>query len=338
MNEVLFSGPLSIFKDGSSEEYACELSRKTDSFELKIYNQSTFTIMLSKIKETEYYNIKETQCIRVDFERFVKTLGELLKRVQKKELYIEAGHTLKIIERNTFRNILHLELPLKDLSEAEYRIYISDILSRINRRMSSLERENTILKEELSSSRREVEEIGNRYKREISELETHRNERFRQAEEFESKISDLKSRNEGYAVDIETLRRQNRAIEEDLRKANNIIKKNFEDLKLKIKTENILKQEVNDYRHDKEDLEAANNRLEMEVIEKNEEIKILKELEIERGEAMNNLKALNKSLNRKLESTYRIYNRIYKPQEDTEEDTRTEDTTSSLVAPESIHY
>lgn len=338
MNELLFSGVLCIFKDGCTAEYACELSKKTNAFELKMYNQGTFTILLSKINETEYYSIKETQSIRVDFERFITTLGELLRRVQKKELYIEAHGTLKIIERNTFRNILHLELPLKDLSETEYKVYISDILSKVNRKMACLERENSILREELSSSRRTAEEMERKYKQDISDLERYRDERIRQTDEFEMKISNLKSRNEKYEMELEAVKRQNRIIEEDLRKANDIIKKNFEDIKQKIKTENILKQEISNSKHEKEDLETINNRLEMDVMEKNEEIKILKELEVERTEAISNLKTLNKSLNRKLESTYRIYNRIYKPHEENEDETRTEDTTSSMVAPESIHY
>ncbi|KAI5190038.1 hypothetical protein NEMIN01_0823 [Nematocida minor] len=338
MNEVLFSGALNIFKDGSTAEYTCELSKKPNAFELKLYNQASFTILLSRINETEYYSIKETQSIRVDFFRFMTTLAELLKRVQRKELFIEVGSTLKIVERNAFRNILHLELPLKDLSEAEYKMYISDILSRLNRHTAALERENSILKEELSSARHTAEELRKKHEEEMDDFESHKKQKLRQEDELSARISELTSLNEKHTMDVERLKKQNRIIEEDLRKANDIIKRNFEDLKNKIKTENILKQETNNYKHDKEELETINNRLEMDLMEKNEEIKILKELETERIEAINNLKVLNKSLNRKLESTYRIYNRIYKPQEENEEDSRTEETTSSLIAPESIHY
>ncbi|KAI5160202.1 hypothetical protein NEAUS03_0966 [Nematocida ausubeli] len=338
MDEVLFSGPLSVQKNSSTAEYICELAKKPEFFELKLYNQATFTIMLSKLNESEYYTIKETQSIRVNYVSFIATLSELLKRVQRKELFIEVGSTIKIIERNTFRNILHLELPLKNLTESEYKMYISEILSKLNRKTSALERENSILKEELMSARRANDDMTQRYREELEKLESTTHRSRREAGDLEMKVNSLKKITDESALEIDRLKKENRILEDDLKKANDIIKRNFEDLKGRIKSETLLKEETRNYKQEKEDIEAINSRLEMEVMEKNEEIKILKELEEERAEAINNLKIMNKSLNRKLESTYRIYNRIYKKHDETEEDTKTEETTSSLIAPESIQY
>ncbi|KAI5156264.1 hypothetical protein NEPAR05_0425 [Nematocida parisii] len=338
MSEVLFFGVLSVLTNACTAEYNCELHKKTDSFELKMYNQDTFTIILSKLNESEYYTIKETQSIRVDYSSFIVILSELLKRVQRNELFIEIGSTLKIIERNTFRNILHLELPLKNLTQTEYKLYISDILSKLNRKTSSLERENSILKEELSSSRKTNEELMGKYREEIEKREKDNYQIKREAHDLDTQLIRIKKESAEYSSEIERIKKEKQVLEDDLRKANDIIKRNFEDIKSKVKTETLLKEEARNYKTEKEEIELINNKLEMEIMEKNEEIKILKEMESERIGAINNLKVLNKSLNRKLESTYRIYNRIYKKQEDVEDDSKTEETTSSLISPESINY
>ncbi|KAH9386919.1 uncharacterized protein NEMAJ01_1815 [Nematocida major] len=333
MREILFTGRVPAVSASGRSEFSCEITRREETFQMKMYDPRNFTIFLCRLTESEYFAVKERQSIRVDYAGFVRALCDLLKRVQRGDLYMEVDESVKIIERNPFRNILHLELNLHKISEAEYRGYAAEILSEITRKKESAERESAGLREEIRRIREREEAEQESARRRDEERRNIREREEAEQESARKRAEEALSREEEAVRENERLQKQSRVLEEDLKKANEIIRKNFEELKSRVKAESLLRQELNEHREERASLEEECHRLEMQVLEAGEEIKLMKEMESERKEAIGSLKALNKSLSRKLESTYRIYNRVYK---ETDDDTKTEE--SSIVAPESVQY
>ncbi|OAG29460.1 hypothetical protein NEDG_00593 [Nematocida displodere] len=373
--EILFSERVKVHHEGVSKEFKCELIRTHRGIEVRMYDQSDiFNILISRIEESEYYRIKEVQGIRVDYFVFVKKLVEMLEKVAENRLLLSlTEHKAAILERSDFKNIVQIELPLTTMPEAQFRRYVAEVVNDLQLASGRAERE-------LSSTREEAERRGHlaaqtqaRLEEELREvsqkfqalLATHR-ETEQQKNQHQSQGQNLGEELGRYRALYENLQsetarkhdkmqrveeidtrlreaeRKSRMLEEDLKKANEIIKRTFDDVKEKKRTEAALKEEIEELSSQKKELEQANAQLEGEVLERREEIRMHEEMERERKEVIGSLKLLNRSLTKRLDSTYRVYTNLYgRTAADplSEEDTmRTDDTTSSIVVPETLHY
>lgn len=375
--DVLFRERLRVYQEGrEKKEYMCEVVKREEGIEIRMYDQiDIFNILLFSIEEREYQQMKEAQGIRVDYFVFQRKIVEMLQRVGKEELLLSVGQRKAVIfERSDFRNIVYIELPLSPMPDTQIRLHVSEIIREMQMSNAKSERECTILRDEArrkeqaytkrismleeqleriekehrESSTRE-KDIQHRYSTEITEKEMIQADLERYKVLYEKAIDEAKKNSEriGRAAESEGLLREKERrcaiLEEDLRKANEIIKRNFEEIKERKRAEISLSNQVEEERAKKEEVETKVAQLEVDLIEKCEEIKMQEEMEKERKEAIESLKAMNRSLSKKLESAYRVYSRIYGRTEkvaEEEESTRTDETgtTSSLIVPESINY
>lgn len=364
-------------EEREKKEYVCEVLRKSESIEIRFYDQiDIFNILLCTIEEREYYRMKEAQGIKVDYFVFQKKLVEMLERVAANALILSiVQRRAFILERSDFRNIVQVELPLAPIPEEQLRVHISEIVGEMQMSSTQNQRECMLLREEskrkeqayiqkissleeridrLAQEHRETEtrekDINFKYSSEKTDRKLLKSELERYKSLYE-KISEDAERNAervAKAAENDKLLREKEKIchtlEEDLRKANEIIRRSFEEIKERKKAEAALKEQIEDIRQQKEEIASRNTQIEVELVEKKEEVKALEDMERERKEVVESLKAMNRSLGKKLESAYRVYSRIYgRPEQkaaDDSESTKTEETatSSSLIAPESINY
>ncbi|KAI5184322.1 hypothetical protein NEHOM01_0067 [Nematocida homosporus] len=376
-SDLLFSERIRVLEEsGLFKEFKVEVLRKTSCLELRLYDQlDIFHILISRIDENEYYQLKAVQGIRVDFFVFQRKVVEMLERVHRSELILSlVGRTAVILERNDFKNIVQIELPLVDMPEGEFRTYVSEMVNEMVASSSKSKREQVLLKEEmkrkeavyaqrLSRLEAEIQETAAKYQdllskekeresdleQQMAKSETDRADAIKYKQLYEelatetAKNASRLSRVDSLEISWREKERSCKLLEEDLKKANEIIKRNFEEIKERKRAEAQISAYLDEARLEKEEIENRNTQLEVDLLEKKEEIKVLEEMERERKEVIDALKHLNRSLNKKLESAYRVYSRLHgrlpptRPEE--EETSKTEDSSgTSLVAPESIHY
>ncbi|KAI5188599.1 hypothetical protein NECID01_0212 [Nematocida sp. AWRm77] len=374
--EILFSGTLKAEREHSGrKEFRCELERKHSSIELRMHDQADiFNILVSKVEEHEYSHMKDVQGIRVDYYTFVRKMAEMLGKVQREELSLSVTDTKAVIvERGDFKNIVQIELPLSTMGDVQFKRYVADVVRELQVQNAQSTRENAALREERERSekmyrrekqsleeeaavlRKKYQEVSSEHQEKEGVLETLQ-QKARRMEEgmhkyqsmYEQASKELGEYTEkiAHVKDIEARKREKERecalLKEDLAKANEIIKRNFEEIKAKKKAEHAFLEDMEEIRTEKARTESTNTQLEAELVEKKEEMKVLEEMGRERKEVIDTLKAQNRILTHKLESAYRVYARLYGRSSPAalfeDDDTKTEDTASSLIAPESLNY
>ncbi|KAI5178213.1 hypothetical protein NEFER01_1391, partial [Nematocida sp. LUAm1] len=287
--ELLFSKKIKgAGEEGRSKEYFCEVLRKDSFLEVRFTEQlDLFNLLICKIDEKEYYQMKEIQGIRVDYYLFQRKLIELLERVYKEELTITfLKNKALIVERNDFKNIVQVELLVSPIADAQLKGYASEILKNLQLENMRYKRDSSLLKEEterkesmLHRTISQLEEEASEYRRRYEETLPREKTLAKQLEEVKEKetlllesekrykhlyeqLSEEKRENAG-KVDRASrteneLREKERHIksqEEDLRKANEIIKKNFEEIRDRRKEIIHMQQEMKNLAEQKEDVE-----------------------------------------------------------------------------------
>jgi len=374
--EVLFRDVLKAFdREGGVKEVRCELLRKPAHMEVRLIDESDlFNVLISRVEESGYEKMKLEQGIRVEYLGFVKKFAEMLEKAKEGRLVLLlSSASLKVLERSDFKNIVQIELPVKMMGEEQFKSYVSEVLGELQTENARYRRENAYLKEEAQRKTQISSDRARRLEEELEEARKTAKEAVKERNALEQEAKERREKNAKSSEDLaryvrlyeqiaseaaagaekvaraketeEKLRekeKQHRTLEEDLRKANEIIKRGFEEAKERRKAETALASELEAVKIEKEEALSGSAHLEAELEEKREEVRALEEMERERKEVIDSLKMLNRSLSKKLETAYRVYARLYGrtgaekiPEED---DTRTEENTSSVIAPESVQY
>lgn len=372
--DTAFCETLEVFDEaGTSREHRCEILESPTSVTVRLFDLSDiFRVFVAEIREDTYHRLRESQGIRVGFRVFREKLREMLERVKRRDLILSVvSNTAIILERNDFKNITQLELSLLPLDESEVRKYILAAFAEAERTGREVRAENTVLREEMrrknegqqqsiSQLRQELtglRESLHAQRRQLSDAEEEKRRNAERAAAAEENAAIHKSQRESVEAEIRSIREKIsradtlearaqaqdlkvKSVEEDLHKANAIIKRTLEELKEKKNLVMRLQEELDSLHVQKEALEREAARTELLLLEKTEEIRSISELARERKEAVDSLKILNRSLNKRLSSTYRVYSHLYNTGplspcgSDEEPETLDTNSSSTAVVPE----
>lgn len=347
----------------------CEILRSSDKIEIRLINtKNLFCFYLASISSGDFYMLRREQDIRVDYERFIKKLVEMVHYISKGDLIgIFQDQKLLFVERNDFRNIVRFELKFTKPEEMEYKRYLADVVGRLEMDNVKLVKENIQMKEQIKigdrennnkikslekdycESQRKIEKLYN----EISRLEESKNQRDKELEKngeeikkLEIQMNELKRelerkkinevKNEGLAIKIEEMKLVNENLENEISIANGIIKKlktENRELKDKISTNDI---EMSEYKKSKQ--KSKKEIDELKKINRNSEEKIQKfkeniqnlEYQIQKYESE------KKELIKKLENAQTVYSHFYSKNPDEESATKSDINSGiSSIQPES---
>lgn len=334
MKEVLFSGRLPITPTSveRSTSLKCEVIKTHEHLEIRLTDtKDMFNLYYSYITPSEYHNIRREQDLRVDYERFTYKLLEMLNDAVKGNLLLlfgKDGSKLVFLERNDFRNIVRLEVKLSRPDDVHFRRYISDIIGKTETENTRLARENAILKSEVETKDSSYSSTVSRLESELSSITTEYSGVKRNVDRYVQEIQELKreiQKNDMASSSLQMEKdRRIVQIEEDLGKANELVKRFMDESVERKRMAGVLQAN-----------EKELERIREEWKEKTERVRELEEIRDEKNEVIKTLKTTNEALTSKLDNMHAIYSKIYKQSKTSKEDSsEAMEDSNSLVLPE----
>lgn len=291
MQETLYHAKIHVQSpEDFPSSYKCILSLKNNTLQILLISTATlFTFHICTISPTDFSVTKREQGIKVDFDRFVRTIvqffGSLEDGTMSGIIYLNnKDHSNNInnrenkdlsfrfvfMENNSFKNVPRLELIFYKPDENEFRRYLSDTISRIETDNYKLSKENKTIKEITAQKEKEIkyklkalesdyESLRNDYNKIYKEncvIEEESSKYKKEIEDYEKKIIDLERKINEMEIDKEKNRmsemkmeRNKELISELEEKVENLKDENKEKDKIIRK----MKEEIKDYKSKKDE-------------------------------------------------------------------------------------
>lgn len=362
MREPIFTGkiPITCPDEEIPWQMKCDVVRTEDRVEIRLIDtRDIFTFYLSVISPSDFYVMKREQDIIVDYERFVSVLVKMFHGLQGSRLsgiFSKETNKFLFVEENDFRNIVRLELKFSKPNESHYKMYLGDIIGRMETDNVRLIKENGMLREKCRNGEKELrdriryleEEVG-ASQRKIDKLHrenevlTEKNSRMYELEKENTrlqyeldklKLQDVK--NSGLIDRAQGLETENEALKGELATANEIIRKYTEEMAQ-------MRNTIGGNDEAVKDLRSENRRYKSEAEEMRKKLKTAEEKmrkARDDGKAsetrIRELEIENTGLIRKLENAQNVYNHFYSKNVENEAPTNYSENESVFsITPES---
>ncbi|ORD99325.1 SAS6 [Hepatospora eriocheir] len=341
MAESIFNNKITLSSKNEVLNMKVDIIKHETFIEVRLIEfNNIFNLYVCTISQPDYYIYKREQEITVDYERFISELVKLFHSLSLNRyngLFID--NTLKFIEYGDFRNICKLELKFNKPDEHQYKMYISDIIRRLESDNVKLYKETKLLREKcidgdrsLNDKIRHLELENNEYRKrietlsnEISNIEYKYSSEKQEFSNMTNRHYELETENKRLKEELEEFNKDNpvslksRLSNKDLEinRYKGEIKSNS-NLIDQLRTEN---RELKAYKRNKEgfdeDSEAAKTLKEKyeELFNKNKQIeekyKDIKTTLKEKKSKIESLQSKNKELSKQLANAQNVYNHFY---------------------------
>lgn len=342
MAQSLFTDKLSIFCDKGVTNMKVDVIKHETYIEIRlIENDNIFTLFTCEITESDYHIYKNEQNLRVNYDRFIPILVGMLHKVKLNAEYninlVQKGDKqilMQFVEQDDFKNIVKLELMLKKPDEFQYRKYLGDLLSRMEKDNVTLIKENKILREKAIKGDQdkisrikylEIENVEIKKRLELmnEELNSIEYKYNAEREEFysdKSKLNELQKINAQLTYEMESYKKSNYKEKlEEQEKETNRWKNKIDETEEKYK--NVL-SELDEMKRSKRKLEKdleteygaklSVDEIKSKLAHLEVRMKTYKTESKERKEKIDQLQSENKSLVKKLENAQNVYNHFLK--------------------------
>lgn len=360
MRESIFTGkvPITCPDEDIPWQMKCDVVRTDDRVEIRLIDmRDIFTFYLSVISHSDFYLMKKEQDIIVDYDRFISVLVKMFHGLQNGRLtgiFSKDTNKFLFVEDDEFRNIVRLELQFSKPNESHYKMYLGDIIGRMESENVRLVKENGMLREKCKSGERELkdriryleEEIGtslrkiDKLHKENETLTIKNNNRGSEIDGMNAKIHELEKentrlhyeldklklqdvKNSGVVERAKELENENETLRAEVSTANEIIRKYNEEMAQ-------MKGSLNSNEETVRELRSENKRYKSEIEETRKRLRVAEDKAKktkENGKAnetrVKELEAENKELLRKLENAQNVYNHFY---------------SKNMENPVSVHY
>jgi spindle assembly abnormal protein 6 len=348
MRETIFTGkiPITCPNEDIPWQMKCDMVHTDDKIEIRLIDtRDIFTFYLCTISSGDFYVMKREQDIIVDYDRFVAVLVKLFHGLTTGKLtamFSQETNRFLFVEKDEFRNIVRLELKFFKPDESHYKMYLGDIIGRMESDNIKLIKENGMLRdkvrggekdlrdkiryleEELGSSQRkskalyeENERLASREGSVATELNnltvrTHELEKENARLSYEcDKLKLQEVKNAGLSEKSEALERENKMLRDELTTANEIIRKYTEEAeKAKASAadnEEAVRELRSEGKRHKSEQEESRSRIKT-LEERN---KKLKEEAKSKDARIKELETENLGLVKKLENAQNVYSHFY---------------------------
>jgi spindle assembly abnormal protein 6 len=348
MRETIFTGkiPITCPNEDIPWQMKCDMVRTDDKIEIRLIDtRDIFTFYLCTMSSSDFYVMKREQDIIVDYERFTAVLIKLFHGLTTGKLtamFSQETSKFLFVEKDEFRNIVRLELKFFKPDESHYKMYLGDIIGRMESDNIKLIKENGMLRDKVRSGEKDLrdkvryleEELGASQRKtkmlyEDNErltgrdssmaaelnaltLKIHELEKENARLSYEcDKLRLQEVKNSGMAERSEALEKEAVALKEELATANEIIRKYTEDTeKAKASAtsnEEAMKELKSESKKHRSEQEESRSRIKA-LEEKN---KRLREEGKTRDSRIKELEAEVLNLTKKLENAQNVYSHFY---------------------------
>lgn len=324
----------------------CDVVRTDDRLEIRLIDtRDIFTFYLCVVSPSDFYVMKREQDIIVDYERFVSVLVKMLHGLQNARLtgiFSRETNKFLFVEDDEFRNIVRLELAFSKPNESHYKMYLGDVIGRMESDNVKLIKENGMLREKCRGGEKELrdriryleEELGASQRRieklhkeneslgvlskaragEIDNLngkvyELEKENARMQYEADKLRLQDVK--NTGLLERAQTLDSENATLRAELDTANDIIRKYTDEIAQ-------AKATLAGSGDATKELRTENKRLRTEAEELRKRVRAIEERTAKTADDEKNaqmrikqLEAENAGLVKRLENAQNVYNHFY---------------------------
>lgn len=273
-------------------------SGKNQKIQIQITNpQDPLVLYLLDISDIEFHQLKEEQCLLIDFQNFSSFFGKMMDNCQNDKNYVCILHKRNINEallifqeRTQFKELNHLILNLMQANDNLLKKFLGNLsmqykskfltttenLEKLNADYENLQRENDELKEILNKEKNErqleIDDIYNKKNQEINQIKQDNfNETKKKLAELEAiknqKIDDLENKNAQLQSYIDELSQKLKSLE-DLKLRLEMNHKGLEEKHAISNTElNVYKENVSTLREDNSKLNQKCFKQEKEITE-----------------------------------------------------------------------
>lgn len=348
MRESIFAGkiPITCPNEEIPWQMKCDVVRSDDGIEIRLIDtRDVFTFYLSTITPSEFYVMKREQDIIVDYERFVSVVVKMFHELHSgrlRGLFSKETNKFLFVEKDEFRNIVRLELSFSKPDETHYKMYLGDMIGRMEAEGVRLAKENGMLRDKCKNGEKELrdriryleEEVRSGQKKmdklykENELLSEKSDSRAAEIDRLNSKVYELEKENGRLQYELEKLKLQDvknsslieraqemeketRTLKGELNTANEIIRKYSEEMAQ-------MKGLVSGNEEASRDLRSDNKKYKSEVEELRKKLKGVEEKmkrmreDLRAKEArLKDLETENMGLVKNLENAQNVYNHFY---------------------------
>ncbi|AFM97733.1 hypothetical protein EHEL_011100 [Encephalitozoon hellem ATCC 50504] len=348
MRESIFTGkiPISCQNEEIPWQMKCDIVRSDDEVEIRLIDtRDIFTFYFSTISPGDFYVMKREQDIIVDYEKFVSILVKMFHSLHSgklRGLFSKETSKFLFVEKDEFRNIVRLELKFSKPDETHYKMYLGDMIGRMESENVRLVKENGMLRDKCRSGEKELRDRIRYLEEEAMAAQKKMNKLYKenellnekgdaQREEVErlnSKTYDLEKENGRLQYELDKLKLQdvknsglveraqkiedeNKTLKEELNTANEIIRKYSEEIAQMKSTisgsedaTKDLRQSNKKYKSEIEDLKKRMKGMEDKMKKMKEELK-------SKETRLKDLETENMGLVKNLENAQNVYSHFY---------------------------
>ncbi|CAD24993.1 hypothetical protein [Encephalitozoon cuniculi GB-M1] len=348
MRESIFTGkiPISCPSEDIPWQMKCDIVRSDDKIEIRLIDtRDIFTFYFSTMSPSDFYVMKREQDIIVDYERFISVLVKMFHSLQGgklRGLFSKETNKFLFVEKDEFRNIVRLELKFSKPDETHYKMYLGDMISRMESENVKLIKENGMLRDKCRSGEKELRDriryleeetmvaqkkIDKLYKE--NEVLNEKGDTWRaEVDKLSSKAYDLEKENGRLQYELDKLRLQDvknsglieraqkiedesKTLREEVNTANEIIRKYSEEIAQ-------MKSAMDGNEEASKDLRVSNKKYKSEIEDLKKKVKGMEEKtkrmkeDLRAKEArIKELEAENIGLVKKLENAQNVYSHFY---------------------------
>ncbi|ADM10975.1 uncharacterized protein Eint_011130 [Encephalitozoon intestinalis ATCC 50506] len=348
MRESIFTGkiPISCPNEEIPWQMKCDIVRSDDEIEIRLIDtRDIFTFYFSTISPGDFYVMKREQDIIVDYERFVSILVKMFHSLHSgklRGLFSKETNKFLFVEKDDFRNIIRLELKFSKPDETHYKMYLGDMIGRMESDNVRLIKENGMLRDKCKNGEKEVrdriryleEEVSASQKKidklykENEMLSENNNSRKEEVDRLSNRVYDLEKENGRLQYDLDKLKLQdvknsglveraqeiedeNKTLKEELNTANGIIRKYNDDMAQMKSTINGNEEASKDLRLNNKKYKAEIEDLKKKMKGMEEKMKKMKEELKAKESRLKDLETENIGLVKKLENAQSVYSHFY---------------------------